>query len=228
MDTRNARAVILTANLYQELEFWCPFLRLKEAGTRVTVAAATAGEVYGSKLGVPVIADVAVAGIEPSDFDLLVIPGGFAPEALRLNADVIDLVRKTDEQGKLIAAICHAPWVLVSAGIAEGRRLTCVRGIRDDVRNGGAVLLDEPVVRDGNLITSRLPNDIDAFCGQIIRTAGASSQNRRPAPPTPRRSTSARRPPGRDRRTTGSTRPMPKPPLQPRGPGEAMHTELSL
>jgi protease I len=169
MDTRNARAVILTANLYQELEFWCPFLRLKEAGTRVTVAAATAGEVYGSKLGVPVIADVAVAGIEPSDFDLLVIPGGFAPEALRLNADVIDLVRKTDEQGKLIAAICHAPWVLVSAGIAEGRRLTCVRGIRDDVRNGGAVLLDEPVVRDGNLITSRLPNDIDAFCGQIFR-----------------------------------------------------------
>lgn len=176
MDVRNVRAVILTANLYQELEFWYPFLRLKEAGARVTVAAAKADELYGSKLGVPVVSDVAVSGIDPSSFDLLVIPGGFAPEALRMNADVLDLVRKTNEQRKLIAAICHAPWVLVSAGIAEGRRVTCVPGIRDDVRNGGAVVLDEPVVRDGNLITSRLPNDLDAFCAEIIRALEAQPE----------------------------------------------------
>jgi protease I len=173
MDLRNARAVILTANLYQELEFWYPFLRLREAGTRVTVAAAKAGELYGSKLGVPVVSDVAVADVEPGDFDVLIIPGGFAPEALRLSEDVLDLVRKTNEQGKLIAAICHAPWVLVSAGIADGRTLTCVRGIRDDVRNGGAELLDQPVVRDGNVITSRPPNDLDAFGAEIVKALQA-------------------------------------------------------
>lgn len=168
---RGTRVLVLAESQYQELELWYPVLRFREAGADVAVGAPEAGALYSSKLGYPVRSDVSVADIDPADVDVLVIPGGFAPEAMRRSAALLDLVRKCHANGQLVAAICHAGWVLASAGIAKGRQLTCVPVIRDDVISAGANYVDQPVVRDGNLITSRLPNDLDVFCAEIIRAA---------------------------------------------------------
>lgn len=164
---RGLRILVLAESQYQELELWYPVLRFREAGADVVVASPARGGLYASKIGYPVRSDVSVEEIDPTDLDALIIPGGFAPEAMRRSQPLLDLVRKADENGTIVAAICHAGWVLVSAGIARGRQLTCVPIIRDDVISAGANYTDAPVVQDGNLITSRLPNDLPAFCAQI-------------------------------------------------------------
>jgi protease I len=164
---RGCRVLVLAESQYQELELWYPVLRFREAGADVVVASPVRGALYASKLGYPVRSDVSVADVDPTDVEALIIPGGFAPEAMRRSQPLLDLVRKTWENGAIVAAICHAGWVLVSAGIARGRRLTCVPIIRDDVISAGAGYTDAPVVRDGNLITSRLPDDLPAFCAGI-------------------------------------------------------------
>jgi protease I len=169
MKLENARIAVLAENQYQELELWYPVLRFREAGAAVTVVGPAAGEVYGSKLGYPVVPDVSVDDVDAADFDCVIVPGGFSPESLRRNAGMLDLVRKVEDSGRIVAAICHAGWVLASAGLAKGRRLTCVSVIKDDVINAGAEYVDEPVVRDGNLITSRLPNDLPDFCRAITQ-----------------------------------------------------------
>jgi len=169
MEITSARIAVLAENLYQELELWYPVLRLREAGAKVSIVGPKANQVYGSKLGYPVTPDVSIDDVEPADFDCVVIPGGFSPESLRWNAGMLNLVRGIDERGRVVAAICHAGWVLASAGLAKGRRLTCVPMIRDDVVNAGAEYTDEPVVRDGNIITSRVPNDVPDFCREIIK-----------------------------------------------------------
>lgn len=169
MKASEARVVVLVANLYQEIEFWYPVMRFKELGARVTIASMATGETYGSKLGYPVQADVSVSDIDPAQLDVLVIPGGLAPEALRTSAGTLDLVRKAFEQDKIVAAICHAPWVLVSAGVIQGRRVTCVGPVRDDVINGGGDYVDQSIVVDGHLVTGQLPNDVPAFCQEIIK-----------------------------------------------------------
>jgi protease I len=166
---RGARVLVLAESQYQELELWHPVLRFREAGADVAVASPARGGLYASKLGYPVRSDASVEDIDPIDVDALIVPGGFAPEAMRRSQPLLDLVRKTYESGAIVAAICHAGWVLVSAGLATGRRLTCVPIIRDDLLSAGADYTDEPVVRDGNLITSRLPNDLPAFCAEIAR-----------------------------------------------------------
>lgn len=172
---RDARVLVLAESQYQELELWHPVLRFREAGADVAVGAPEAGALYSSKLGYPVRSDVSVADVNPADVDVLVIPGGFAPEAMRRSDALLGLVRKCHEGGRIVAAICHAGWVLVSAGIARDRQLTCVPIIRDDVISAGAKYVDQPVVRDGNLITSRLPNDLPVFCAEIIRAAGEAA-----------------------------------------------------
>jgi protease I len=175
MHIPDARVLVLAESQYQELELWYPVLRLREAGADVAVAAPEGGALYSSKIGYPVRSDVAVGEIDASDVDALIIPGGFAPEAMRRSAALLDLVRKCHAGGSVVAAICHAGWVLASAGIARGRQLTCVPVIRDDVISAGANYVDEPVVRDGNLITSRLPNDLPAFCAEIIKALGEAA-----------------------------------------------------
>jgi protease I len=169
MQLDNARIAVLAENQYQELELWYPVMRFREAGAAVTIVGPAAGQVYGSKLGYPVVPDVSVDDVDPADFDCVIVPGGFSPESLRRNAGMLDLVRKVEDSGRVVAAICHAGWVLASAGLAKGRRLTCVSVIKDDVINAGAQYVDEPVVRDGNLITSRLPNDLPDFCRVITQ-----------------------------------------------------------
>jgi protease I len=167
MELTGKRIAILIEDMYNEQEFWYPFYRMKEAGAKVTVVGTGAKE-YHSKIGMPASVGVAAESINASDFDAVIIPGGYAPDRMRRNQAMLKLVRECSVQGKIVAAICHAGWVLVSAGILKGKKATCVSSIKDDIINAGAIYLDQEVVRDGNLITSRSPDDLPAFCREII------------------------------------------------------------
>jgi len=168
MGAEGKRVAVLVADLYQELEFWYPYYRLKEAGAEVAAIGSEADKVYKSKNGYPAKADGAVSEVSAEQFDAVVIPGGYAPDLMRRDERMVRFVREMYERGKLVAAICHAGWMLVSAGILRGKRATSFFSIRDDLRNAGAEWVDEPVVRDGNLITSRVPDDLPAFCRAIL------------------------------------------------------------
>jgi protease I len=167
MELEGKRIAILIEDMYQEHEFWYPFWRMKEAGAKVTVVGTGAKE-YHSKIGLPAPGGVAAESVSAGDFDAVIVPGGFAPDRMRRNAAMLKLVRDCHSQGKVVAAICHAGWVLVSAGILKGKKATCVSAIKDDVVNAGATYVDQEVVREGNLITSRTPDDLPAFCREII------------------------------------------------------------
>jgi protease I len=167
MKLADAQIAVLAENMYQELELWYPLMRLREEGCNVVVVG-PATQTYASKLGYPVTPDMAIADANPAMFDAVVIPGGFAPEQMRRTRALIDFVRKTHDQGSLIAAVCHAGLVLASAGIARDRDLTCVALVKDDVIHAGGRYQDQAVVRDRNLISSRLPSDLHVFCKEII------------------------------------------------------------
>ena len=168
MDLKNTRAAILVEQQYQEMEIWYPLYRLREAGCKVTVVGPEAGQTYPSKLGYPCKSDKAARDVSADDFDLLVIPGGFAPDYLRRHEAILKLVSAVAEQGRVVAAICHGPWVLCSTTALKGRKATGFHSIRDDMVNAGAKWSDEAVVVDGNLITSRVPQDLPAFCRAIV------------------------------------------------------------
>lgn len=168
MKLENARVAVLVENLYQELELWYPVLRLREAGVAVTIVGPTAGEVYASKLGYPAVAEAGIDDVTADDFDAVVIPGGFSPEYLRRNPAMVELVRAVNGRGDTVAAICHAGWLLATADIVKGRPVTSVPVIKDDVIHAGGDWQNEPVVVDGNLITSQLPNDLPLFLQQIL------------------------------------------------------------
>jgi protease I len=169
MDLNTVRAAVLVEQQYQEMEVWYPIYRLREAGCKVTLVGPEAGQSYPSKLGYPARSDRAARDVSAADFDVLVIPGGFAPDYLRRHKEVIRLVGDMAEQGKLVAAICHGPWVLCSTQALKGRRATSFFAIKDDVSNAGATWVDAEVVRDGNLITSRKPDDLPAFLQAILQ-----------------------------------------------------------
>lgn len=157
-----AKVAVLVENLYQDLEVWYPLLRLREAGHEV-VAAGCGAKRYVGKYGYPIEVDCDVDDLDAGALDGVVIPGGWAPDRLRLHRGVLDLVRTMMERGKVVAAICHAGWVLVSAGVCKGRELTSYVAIKDDLVNAGAKWVDREVVRDGALVTSRTPADLPAF-----------------------------------------------------------------
>jgi len=161
------KIVLLVENNYQELEFWYPFYRLKEEGAHVIVAGTGRGT-YASKYGYPAREDVKAADVDVSQIAAVVVPGGYAPDLMRVNDGVLKLVRDAYDSGKLVASICHGGWVLISAGILKGKTATAVRAIRDDMVNAGVHFLDQEVVRDGNIITSRVPGDLPAFLKAII------------------------------------------------------------
>lgn len=169
LSLQGKRIAILAEDQYQVLELWYPLLRFKEAGAEVQVVGPGRAEVHHSSRGYPVKVDVKAADVNGADFDAVVVPGGYAPDHMRVNEDLVRIVREAHEQNKVVAAICHAGWVLVSAGILQGKRATCVRNIKDDIINAGATYVDEEVVVDGNVITSRTPPDLPAFCREIIR-----------------------------------------------------------
>ena len=168
MELSGKRIAVLAEDRYQELELWYPLLRLREAGADVTVVGREKGEVHVSERNYEVKADIAADEARAEDYDAIIIPGGYAPDLMRRNPAMVQLVAKIYQQEKVVGAICHAGWMLASSGIARGKRLTSVRGIKDDLVNAGATWVDEPVVRDGKLITSRTPSDLPFFCREII------------------------------------------------------------
>jgi deglycase len=158
---------ILVENDYQDQEVWVPLYRLREEGYGVTVVGPRAGT-YASKHGYPIDAEITSAEAAGRDWSGVVIPGGWAPDRLRQDQGTLDLVRALDRRRAVIACICHGGWVLASAGIVRGRRLTSYRAIRDDLVNAGAEWIDREVVRDGHLVTARKPDDLPAFCREML------------------------------------------------------------
>jgi protease I len=160
--------IAVVDDIYEDLELWYPRLRMEEAGWKVVVAGPEAHRVYKGKHGYPCTTDVAFSELASADFGALLVPGGFAPDKIRRDPHVLGLVQEMHEQGKLIAFICHAGWVLISAGILRGRRATSTVGIRDDMVNAGARWVDEPLVVDGNLVSARTPVDLPRFAKGMV------------------------------------------------------------
>jgi protease I len=183
MELDGKRVAILAEQQYEDQELWYPLFRLREAGAEVFVVGTGTADEYQSKHGYTVKVDGEAETVNAAQFDAVIIPGGYAPDHMRRSPAMIRLVREAHEQGKIVAAICHAGWMLASAGIAEGRTLTCFKSIKDDLVNAGANYVDREVVRDGNLITSRFPNDLPAFMREII---GALVEARQPVGATAR------------------------------------------
>ena len=146
------------------------YYRLKEEGAEVKVVGAGGAKSYHSKTGYPVNVDAQADQVSAVEFDAVVVPGGYAPDMMRRHESMVKLVREASQQGKVVAAICHAGWMLASAGIVKGKKATSFFSIKDDMVNAGAQWVDEEVVVDGNLITSRRPDDIPAFCREIVKS----------------------------------------------------------
>ena len=174
MKLQGKRVAILAENMYQEMELWVPYYRLREEGAEVKVIGAGGAKTYTSKHGYPVSVDVQADQVKAVEFDAVIVPGGYAPDMMRRHPAMVALVRDATQQGKVVAAICHAGWMLVSAGILKGRKATSFFSIKDDLVAAGADWQDAEVVVDGNLITSRNPNDLPAFCRAIVASLSKS------------------------------------------------------
>lgn len=160
---------ILVEDQYQVLEVWYPYFRLKEEGFNTVLIGTGRKNEYMSKEGYPVTEEVSIKTVKTKDFAGVIIPGGYAPDILRRYKEVNLFVKKLFNAGKLVAGICHGGWVLVSAGILKGKKVTSFFAIKDDMINAGATFYDKEVVVDGNLITSRNPYDLPYFCTEIRR-----------------------------------------------------------
>lgn len=168
MSLQSTKVVVLAANLFEDTELLYPVLRLREEEAEVTIAGVTDDPVTGKSGHGPLAVHTTVDQLDADEVDAVVIPGGFAPDALRRSEAVLDLVRAVDAAGKPIAFICHAGWVPISARIIDGRRATSFAAIRDDMLNAGCVWVDEPVVVDANLISARHPGDLGPWLKAII------------------------------------------------------------
>ncbi|MEN3202260.1 MAG: DJ-1/PfpI/YhbO family deglycase/protease [Atribacterota bacterium] len=162
------RIIILVENQYQELELWYPLLRLQEEGIEAKLVGPGLEETFLGRHGFPAKAEMVTSSVSPRDFDGVIIPGGFAPDYLRRLPVVTNLVREMYQQGKLIGALSRGPWVLISADIVRGKRLTGLISLRDDVNNAGGEFVDAPVVVDGNIITARGPNELPHFMQEVL------------------------------------------------------------
>lgn len=162
------KAAILVEDNFQELELWYPYYRLAEEGITVDIVGPEKGKTYKSKLGYAATSRHSAANVDVTEYAAIVIPGGYAPDLMRTHVAMVNLVKSAFNDGKIIAAICHAAWMLCSADILSGKTATCYHAIRDDVKHAGANYVDKSVVVDGNLITSRQPDDLPDFCKAII------------------------------------------------------------
>jgi deglycase len=164
------RIAMLVENEFEDRELTGPLETLRAAGATVTLIGPTGGAEFRGKRGQALVkSDLAAGSASMRDFDALVIPGGHAPDKMRMRHAMVDLARDAMDSGKPVAAICHGPQVLISANVLRGRTLTCWPSIAVDVKNAGGLYVDKPVVEDGNLITSRKPDDVPAFSEAIIR-----------------------------------------------------------
>jgi protease I len=170
------RAAVMIGSLFEDVEAIYPYYRLQEAGATVGLIGIAGGETLTGKNGIELVTEQAAADLVPDDLDILVIAGGYGPDKLRTDDGVKALVRGLHARSKPIAFICHAGWVPISAGIVEGRRVTSVPAIADDLRNAGAEWEDSEVVVDGNLVSSRRPPDLPAFMRALIRVAAEAAE----------------------------------------------------
>jgi len=168
MSLKNKHFAIFVADLYEDMEFWYPYFRMQEEEVEMTVIGPEA-DYYSGKKGMPAKADIAIDNAKVDDYDALIIPGGYSPDVMRRNPQMVEFVKNIYDKGKPVAAICHGPWMLASADIIEGKNVTSFYSIKDDVKNAGGNWKDQEVVVDKNIITSRNPHDLPAFCKAIIR-----------------------------------------------------------
>ena len=162
------KVAVLLDEGFEDLEFWVTVMRLREEGAEVQVVGTSAAKTVRGKNALQATSDVAAADVSASDFDAVVVPGGWAPDKLRRHAEVTALVRDAYDQGKIVGLICHAGLVGISAGVVKGHRATGSLGIKDDLVNAGATWADEPALRDGNLVWGRVVEDIPAFCRELV------------------------------------------------------------
>jgi protease I len=163
------RIAILAEENFEDSELTEPLRAMKDAGARVLIVGSGSKKSYKGKRSLAVVTvDTTADKVEASQFDAIIIPGGYAPDKMRLHQPMVDLVRKAHAEGKIIAAICHGPQLLISADIVKGRRVTSWPSVAVDLKNAGAIWVDEPTVRDGNIITARKPADLPKFNKAII------------------------------------------------------------
>jgi len=166
-------ALVFIEDGYEDLEFWVTAMRLREEGAEVTVVGPKAKNDYTGKNGLKAMSDKAASDVAADEFDIVVVPGGWAPDKLRRYESVTALVRAAYDQGKTVGLICHAGLVGISAGIVEGKRATGSLGIKDDLVNAGATWVDEPAFSDGNIVWGRVVDDIPAFCRELVTYAAS-------------------------------------------------------
>ena len=166
------KIAIMVDEMYQVLEVWYPYYRLKEAGLEVDFVAGEAKKEYHSKEGYPCMSDISAKAANADDYDCMIVPGGFTPDFMRRNEEVVKFANDMVDAGKVIAAICHGGWLLCSTNVYKGKKATCFMAIKDDIKNAGAEHTDAECVVDGNLITSRKPDDLPAFCTAILKALG--------------------------------------------------------
>lgn len=169
MSLKGKRIAILVEADYQDMEVHYPRYRMIEEGAEVVVVGTGSAERYTGKYGYPVAVDTVAGAVDPARFDGVIIPGGWAPDKMRLCKPMIEFIRSMMAGNKVIGCICHGGWVLTSADVVRNRELTSYEAIRDDLVNAGADWIDAEVVVDGNLITSRKPDDLPAFMREVIR-----------------------------------------------------------
>jgi len=167
-----ARIAFLLDNVYEDSEFRVPYDRLREAGHEITVLGLEKGKEVTGKNGDSFVIEAGPDAADPDSFDAVVVPGGFSPDKVRTQHELVFLTRAAAESIKPVAAICHAGWVLAEADVVRDRTVTSFHSIKTDLRNAGANWVDEEVVVDGPLITSRTPRDLDAFCAAILDKLG--------------------------------------------------------
>ncbi len=161
------KVIQLVSDDFEDLELWCPVMRLREEGIQVDLVAEKPGKYHG-KYGVPCEVELTFKDIKAEDYDGILVPGGWAPDKLRRFTEVLDMVRHMDAEGKVIGEICHAGWVLISSGILKGRKVTSTPGIRDDMENAGATWIDQACVVDGHIISARRPPDIPEYGRALV------------------------------------------------------------
>ena len=169
MDLTNHRVAVLVDRSFEDLEFWVPTMRLREEGAEVVVAGREADRTFTGKHGLTASTEVAAEDLDADGLDAVVVPGGWAPDKLRRDDGVTELVREMDAQEKIVAQICHAGLVGISAGIVEGRKATGSQGIKDDLVNAGATWVDEAAFQEDHLVWGRVVKDIPAFCRTLVQ-----------------------------------------------------------